>query len=471
MAPTRTHIVCTIGPASRAPSRLEALVRAGMTAARLNFSHGTHAEHAELFRRVRAAARRAGGTVAVLADLQGPKIRLGVLPEAGIPVKAGTIVTFTTGTACGGKIPVTYPQLHRDVKPGHRLLIEDGLYELRVAAVHGRDIRAKVVNGGRLFSHKGMNFPDSRLRVPALTEKDADDAAFAVKMGADWIALSFVTSPADVRALRRLLKRSAGGQSPPRIMVKIEKHEALEAFDDILAEADGAMVARGDLGVEIPPEDVPEWQKRLVARCRAAGKPVVVATQMLDSMIRHPRPTRAEVSDVANAVFDHADATMLSGETATGAYPVQAAAMMARIIREAEASPFDDFSPPPPRPREPVETNVARALKLLADDRHIAGVLAFQALAPWSERLHLFHPEVPLFLAVPDEEEARRQALRWGVRPFVCAAASCRSGSREAILHRALAWLKRRRWVHAGDHLAVVLGVEHGKGFDLVDVP
>ncbi len=465
----RTKIVCTIGPASRKPDVLFALVRAGMNVARLNFSHGTRADHALLYRGVRAAARRAGEPVAVLADLQGPKIRLGELPDTGVGVKTGETVTFTTapGAFHNGAIPVAYANLHKDVKPGHRMLIEDGLYEAEVLAVKGRQIRAKMKNGGRLLSHKGLNFPDSTLRVPALTAKDRVDAAFAAKMGADWVALSFVTSAADVRALKRVLAKAVPrGTHAPRVMVKIEKHEAVDRFEEILEAADGVMVARGDLGVEIPPEDVPIRQKAMIELCRLAGKPVVVATQMLDSMIRNPRPTRAEVSDVANAVFDHADATMLSGETATGAYPVEAVSIMARIIREAEASPYDDLpAPPPALPDERAEVGAARALRQMAADGHIDGVLATLALAPWSETLHRFHPEVPLFLAAPDAAVVRQNNVRWGVSPFLL-----KTADPKTFVRRAVAALRKAGKVKAGMRLAAVLGAEHGKGFDLVEV-
>lgn len=462
-----TKIVCTIGPASQTPASLFALVRAGMNVARLNFSHGTHAEHAVLYTHVRAAAARAGEHVAVLADLQGPKIRLDVLPEKGIEIKTGTSVTFTTGTCTGHRevcVPVTYKNLHKDVKVGHRILIEDGLYEVRVVAIHGKDIRTKVINGGRLFSHKGMNFPDSVLRVPALTAKDKADAVFATKIGADWLALSFVTSPDDVRALRRLIKPASKNRVPPRIIVKIEKHEAVERFEEILAEADGIMVARGDLGVEIPAEDVPIRQKAMVEMTRLAGKPVVVATQMLDSMIRNPRPTRAEVSDVANAVFDRTDATMLSGETASGNYPVQSAETMARIIRAAEKSPYDDVPLIRTRPLA-LEASVAQAIKSLTTGRHIDGVVASLQLAPWSERLHMAHPEVPLFLVAPNDTLAQQNNIRWGVRPLVLV-----GKEPKALLRKALSVLHKTGQIKSGMRLAVILGEEHGRGFDLVEV-
>jgi pyruvate kinase len=320
------------------------MIRAGMDMARLNFSHGTHAEHRRLVRTIRSAAKKAGKPVLILGDLQGPKIRLGVLPEKGVVLPTGGRAIFTTATDTyvNGKIPVTYKKLHLDVKKGHRILIEDGIYELVVTGVKGREVHTKIVNGGILTSHKGINFPDSTLKVSPMTDKDKEDALFAIAQGVEWIALSCVTSAASVKALKKLIKGNTQKAPIAHVMAKIEKREALVRFTEILAAADGIMIARGDLGVEIDAEEVPVRQKEIIHACRHAAKPVVVATQMLDSMIRNPRPTRAEVSDVANAVFDCTSAVMLSGESASGKYPVEAVRMMAKIVMEAEASCYDD---------------------------------------------------------------------------------------------------------------------------------
>lgn len=452
----RTKIVCTIGPASAKPATLSSMIRSGMNVARLNFSHGTHANHAQLFRMVRAAARKAGEPVAILGDLQGPKIRIGALPEKGVELKNGETVT----------LPVTYASLYKDVKKGERILIDDGLIEAAYVKGAPGKVTIKIVNGGIVTSHKGMNFPDSTLRVPAMTAKDKDDATFAVKLGVDWIALSFVTSPKDVVALRRLLEasRPSASRPLPLIIVKVEKHEALDRFDEILAVTDAVMVARGDLGVETPAADVPVRQKEIIEKCRLAGKPVVVATQMLDSMIRNPRPTRAEVSDVANAVCDHTDAVMLSGESATGKYPRQAVAMMAKVVEETEASPFDDV-PMSEHHLESQVGDVSHALKTLAAGAHIDGVIASAQFAPWSEMLMLSRPEVPLFLACPNETVARQNNVRWGVRPFALNAKNPKGFAAKAV-----AALKKRKWVKKGMKLAVVIGGEHGAGFDVVDV-
>ena len=462
----RTKIVCTIGPASEKPTTLVSMIRAGMNVARLNFSHGTHEGHKKLLRAVRAAAKQTGEPVAALADLQGPKIRLGLLPDAGVLLKTGEVVVFSTALKAykDGVIPVTYAGLHKDVTVGHRMLIEDGIYELVVTKIEGKLIRARVVNGGTVTSHKGMNFPDSTLRLSSLTDKDREDAVFAVELGVEWVALSFVTKAEDVLELRRIIKKAAGSKPQPRIIVKIEKHEAIKNFDKILEVTDAVMVARGDLGVEIPAEQVPICQKDIIEKCRLTGKPVVVATQMLDSMIRNPRPTRAEVSDVANAVFDHADAVMLSGESATGKYPVAAVTAMAKIVEEAEQSRYDDVSITEHYP-ESEEADIAHALKTLAIGGHITAILASKTSAPWSEHLLQSRAEIPLYIAADDETQARQLNIRWGVRPFVL-----RGSSVATFFVKATNELRKRRWIKKGTHLALVPGGVHGEGFDIAQV-
>jgi pyruvate kinase len=309
------------------------MMKAGMDVARLNFSHATHADHAKLIRLIRRAAKAVGKAVPIIGDLQGPKIRLGVLPEKGVMLKNGDTVT----------LPVTYLNLYRYVKKGNRIYIDDGIIETTFQRGSRGKIVVKVVNGGLVTSHKGLNFPDSTLRVATFTTKDRDDALFGIEQRVDWFALSFVTKASQVAALKRLIKqKTRTGKPRARVIVKIEKHEAIDHLESIIRAADGIMIARGDLGVEIDPQEVPIRQKEIIHAARHAGKPVVVATQMLDSMIRNPRPTRAEVSDVANAVFDCASGVMLSGESASGKYPLQAVKMMAKIVKEAEASCYDD---------------------------------------------------------------------------------------------------------------------------------
>jgi len=316
---------------------MKAMMKAGMDVARLNFSHGTHQGHTKLIKALRKSAENINVPLTIIGDLQGPKIRVGDVPEDGIEFEADEKIVFSTAVDVydedDGLVPVTYDKMHKDVKKGHRVLIDDGLIEVEVTSVSGKEVRTKVITGGTITSHKGMNFPDSTLSLSSLTRKDKNDVMFAVKQGVDWLALSFVTGAKDIKTLRRLIKRSTKkDQEAPRIIVKIEKREAIENFDEILEEVDAVMVARGDLGIEIPAEEVPVRQKEIIEKCRTSAKPVVVATQMLDSMIRNPRPTRAEVSDVANAVCDHADAVMLSGESAIGDYPVKAVKTMASAI-------------------------------------------------------------------------------------------------------------------------------------------
>ncbi|TAK03248.1 pyruvate kinase [Patescibacteria group bacterium] len=465
---SRTKIVCTIGPSSAKPAILRSMMKGGMAVARLNLSHGTHASHRAYLAMIREAAREVGLPVAALADLQGPKIRLGVLPEAGVELKAKSRVRFSTAVdayRAGGPLPVTYKGLHKDVKAGARLLIDDGLIEVKVTGVSGRVLTASVVNGGRVTSHKGMNFPDSTLRVSPITDKDKEDLAFAVKAGVEFVALSFVTDPKDVRTLRSLIAKALPkGKTPPRIVVKIEKHEAVRRFAEILAETDAVMVARGDLGVEIPAAEVPVRQKEIIEACRAAGKPVIVATQMLDSMIRNPRPTRAEASDVANAVCDHADAVMLSGESATGKYPREAVAAMQAIATEAEASRFDDVRHED-QPGTDFDPPLTHALADAAVGRRIDAVLSSVELFRDAERLLGARAQVPLHLAVPSDALARQANLRWGVRPFVL-----KAGSGKTFAARALKALKAAKRIRKGDRVALVSGGVHGAGYDLVKV-
>ncbi len=316
----RTKIVATVGPASREPAVLEELIRAGVNVFRLNLSHGKHAEHRVNFEHIRAAAQRVGEPVAVLADLCGPKIRVGQLAGLQMWLETGKSVTVTTRDVLGdtGLIPSQYAALSKDVRPGDRILLDDGNLELRVDGIDGTEVLCTVLHGGVLKEHKGMNLPGVAVSSPALTDKDRMDALFALDLGVDFLALSFVRRPWDVADLKALI--AGTGRNTP-VIAKIEKSEAMDAIDEILDEARGLMVARGDLGVELPPESVPIIQRDLVERARRAGKPVIVATQMLESMITNPRPTRAEVSDVSTAVFGGADAVMLSAETAVGRLP------------------------------------------------------------------------------------------------------------------------------------------------------
>ncbi len=463
----QTKIICTIGPASNTPAVLTQLMRAGMDVARLNFSHGSYVRHREAYKTIRAVAQKLNKPFSIIGDLQGPKIRVGVLPEEGIILRSGEAIQFTTASEeyKNELIPVTYNQLHKEINVGERFLIDDGLIEAQVTAISGKTISAHVINGGRVTSNKGMNFPDSKLKVSALTEKDKEDVAFMVPLGVDWIVLSFVTNPNDVKALQVLIKKAAKpGQVLPRILAKIEKCEGVNRFDEILSVVDGIMIGRGDLGVEMPAEDVPIIQKEVIQKCRLHGKPVIVATQMLESMKDHPRPTRAEVSDVANAVFDHTDAVMLSAETATGAYPVEAVKIMTKIIEKAELSPYDNIAPYPSVKEEPLMT-LSENIKFEHLQGSIDAVLVSVELAPWSETIFRSHPEIPFFVACPNKQLAQQAVLRWGAIPFVLAKAN-----EQTFAKRAIAELKKQKQIKKAMRLAVVMGGSHGKGYDLIEV-
>ncbi|MBI3626586.1 pyruvate kinase, partial [Candidatus Uhrbacteria bacterium] len=346
----KTKIVCTIGPASSQPAMLVKMIKAGMNAARLNFSHGTYPDHARLIKNIRAAARVCGTEVAILQDLQGPRIRIGNLPAEGVITEKGDKVALLTEKLYSAKhkvpgyatVPNQYPGLYKDVKSGDLILIEDGTIRLQVERSSDGVIRCVSLNGGTIKNHKGINVPGVTLRADVITEKDKSDLAFGIKHGVDFVAISFVKNAEDIFRLKKIIA-SQRGLSHPQVIAKIERDEAVKNFDEILAATDGIMVARGDLGIELPAARVPLLQKEFIGKCLVASKPVIVATQMLVSMIHNPLPTRAEVSDVANAVIDHTDAVMLSGETATGSYPLEVVQTMSRIIEETENSRFDDL--------------------------------------------------------------------------------------------------------------------------------
>ncbi len=452
----RTKIVCTIGPATHTQEMMVKLVGAGMNVCRLNFSHGTHEDHSELIERIREVRKKTGEPLTILQDLQGPKIRVGELPKEGVVLEAGKQIIFTTGTSdIPQKLPVTYAALHKDVQAGQHILLDDGLMAVRVLEVKRQDVICEVVNGGTLTSHKGMNLPETKTSISAMSDKDREDVVFGVLQGVDWIALSFVRSADDLRELRRVIasaeETNGASKTTIRIMAKIEKPEALENIDAIIAEADGIMVARGDLGIEIPAEKVPVAQKQIITKCLEAAKPVIVATQMLDSMIRNPRPTRAEISDVANAVIDHADATMLSGETASGAYPVEAVEIMAKTIKEAEASTYDDL---PVRERIG-KTNVAgNVAALLAKSSGVKAIVVASLSGESARTISRYRPEMPIFAAIHDDRTLHQLNVSWGVRPFLVE----KSKTVPQLLERALKALVKQRYLASGDQIIVVAG-------------
>jgi pyruvate kinase len=452
-----SKIVCTIGPASRSPRIIDRLLRAGMDVARLNFSHGTHANHAENIAALRAAATHLHKPLAILADLQGPKIRTGPL-AAGSPVmlRTGQKFVITTARVLGDstRVSTVFTALPREVHRGDRILLSDGLIELRVLQVRGREVICEVVNGGELGENKGINLPGIKLRVPALTPKDREDLLFALKQGANYIAVSFVRRPEDV-ILAKTLVRRAGKDTP--VIAKLEKPEAIENLDAILRVADGVMVARGDLGVEMNPERVPVVQKEIIKRAREFRRPVITATQMLESMTENPRPTRAEASDVANAIFDGSDAVMLSAETASGKYPVEAVSIMARIIEEAESS-IEEFPRPAPQERLKVAETVAELVCHASRELHMKLIAVFTHSGFTARLISRYRPLVPIIAFSPEEETRRRMALIWGVSPQKIADVRKVDGLAAVAEKRLL----EERLVRKGDVIGIVAGTPMG---------
>src|SRR5579862_1196895 len=454
-----SKIVCTIGPASRQPRILKRLLEAGMDVARLNFSHGSHSEHLECIQTLRGMAQKLRKTIAILADLQGPKIRTGALAGV-VPVvlRAGQKFTITTARILGDstRVNTTFLPLPKEVHRGDRILLSDGLIELRVESVRGREVNCHVVNGGTLGEHKGINLPGVKLRVPALTAKDRKDLAFALKHGADYIAVSFVRRPEDVMLAKNLIRR-AGKDTP--VIAKLEKPEAIENLDAILRVADGVMVARGDLGVEMSPERVPVVQKTVIARAREMRVPVITATQMLESMTENPRPTRAEASDVANAIFDGSDALMLSAETAMGRYPAEAAQMMDRIIRVAEGSIVST-----PTRRRRTATNIADATAELichaSEELEMKVIAVFTETGSSARLISKYRSPRPVIAFSPNQDTRRQISLFWGVTPR-------RSGAIRSVASMA-AHAERRLleegFVRRGDIVGIVGGIPFGVG-------
>jgi pyruvate kinase len=419
----RTKIVATLGPSSSGEETVGRLIDAGVDVFRLNFSHGTHEGHALAFARVRAAAESRRKATAILADLSGPKIRVGAFPGGAIRLAPGQRVTVTTRDVQGDRdlIPSQYDALAADVKAGDRILLDDGTLELRVLEVTGTEVISEIVVGGELKDHKGMNLPGVSLSMPSFTEKDRADARFALDLGVDFLALSFVRRAADVDELRRVVGESGRTTG---IVAKIERPEALADIDAIVDSADGIMIARGDLGVELPPQKVPLVQIQLTDRARARAKPVIVATQMLESMVGNPRPTRAEVSDVALAVRSGADAVMLSAESAVGKYPVAAVRMMDTVARESEAylwqrGAFGVLSDPSVLGREATpplarEDAMAKAMAQLSRDLQVRAIVVVSRTGRTSAVMSASRPAAPIVATSPDLGTSRRMALLWG---------------------------------------------------------
>jgi pyruvate kinase len=449
----RAKIVCTLGPASRDATR--ALIDAGMDVARLNFSHGTQAEHATAIERVRAAADAAGRAVAVLADLQGPRIRLGAFAGAAAVLEPGEEFVLTTREVQGDsrRATTTHAALPREVRPRDTLLIADGAVRLEVVAVEGTEVRCRVIEGGTISDHRGINLPGVRVSAPPLTPKDEGDLRFALARGVDWVALSFVRSPADADVARRVMSE-AGSVVP--LIAKLERPEAVEALEQVIAAFDGVMVARGDLGVELALERVPMIQKRAIQLARQHARPVIVATEMLESMVRSARPTRAEVSDVANAVLDGADALMLSAETSIGAHPIESAAAMARIISatEAAAGGFPHLACPSDTPPEGVALAAAR----LAADVGARALVAFTETGRTARLLARHRGAVPIVAFTSSDRVRRELALVWGVESVVTPRVSD-TDSMVAEMDRAMLATGRGA---ASDLVAIVAGTPPG---------
>lgn len=453
----RAKIVCTIGPASRSPDVLRALVDAGMDVARLNFSHGSHADHAAVVADLRRIADEAGRPLAILQDLQGPKIRLGMLQGGAVQLGTGARFVLTTEEIEGDadRASTTYKALPSDVTQGDDILLSDGLLRLRVDGVNGEDITCTVVDGGHLRQRAGINLPGAELSVPSMTEKDLADLAFGVEQGVDWVALSFVRSAADVDALKAELARL---QADAGVIAKLEKPQAIDALDDIVDAADAIMVARGDLGVEMSPERVPFIQKTIIRACAAAGKPVITATQMLESMIENPRPTRAEASDVANAVFDGTDAVMLSGETAMGAHPIHAVQMMHRIVSEAERNVA---AQPEMRRRARREAAlsfsdaIAEAAGQVAADTKAAAIVAFTQSGFSAKLIARSRPQTRIYAFTPHRRVQRRLCVHWGLEPRYAAYLERTQDMIEVVEQQLL----EEGIVRAGDSLVFLAGM------------
>ncbi|WP_182348637.1 pyruvate kinase [Tomitella gaofuii] len=447
----RAKIVCTLGPATSSPEQLDALVAAGMNVARLNFSHGDHADHEVAFQRVRAAATKAGRPVGILADLQGPKIRLGRFTDGATVWNTGETVRITVEDVEGthDRVSTTYKGLAQDAVAGDRLLVDDGKVALVVTEVDGDDVVCEVVEGGPVSNHKGVSLPGMNVSVPAMSEKDVADCEFALNMGVDFIALSFVRAPSDVDLVREVMDRV--GRTVP-VIAKLEKPEAIEDLEAIVLAFDAVMVARGDLGVELPMEEVPLVQKRAIQVARENARPVIVATQMLDSMMENARPTRAEASDVANAVLDGADAVMLSGETSVGKYPIEAVQAMGRIIAAVEA---DSVDVPPlthaPRTKRGVITDAAREIGERLD---VAALAAFTQSGDTVRRVSRLHTWLPILAFTPLQDVYNQLTLSWGTESVLVDKVE----STDEMMHqvdRALLGLER---YERGDVVVIVAG-------------
>ena len=455
----RTKIVCTIGPSTSSASMIKELLQAGMDVARINFSHGTHKEHTSYIRTLQQAAKQAGVPLGIMQDLPGPKNRTGKLKKGGIELTENADFVLTTKEVLGDehRVSVGLPDLPKNVKPGDMIFIDDGAIELKVVAISKTEVSCQVVTGGKLGEDKGINIPGITWDAPTTTEEDWNHLLFGLKHNVDFVALSFIREANDVIKVRNFLQKR---KKTPALIAKIERREALDNLDEILKVADGVMVARGDLGIEIPIQRVPIVQKEIIQKCNRLGKPVIVATQMLESMVNSPRPTRAEVTDVANAIFDGADALMLSEETAVGSYPVEAVSMMSQIALEAEtALPYEEILTNKGKDLQPqTDDAISYAACHTAHQLGAAAIIAFTSSGSTALRVAKYRPKVPILAITPSQATQRQLSLSWGVRAF-----QIPEPSKIAVLFtRGARVAKRTGLAQEGDLVVITGGVPIG---------
>ena len=457
----KTKIICTLGPSVDSEDMIIALIKGGMNAARFNFSHGTHPEHLDRLNRLKAVRDRMGAPIATILDTKGPEIRIKSFESKSVELNTGDAFTLTVEDVCGtaSKVSVTYNKLNEEVSPDQLILIDDGLVAIRVKEVKGPDIICEVENGGVLSANKSINIPGAHIQLPALTEKDVADIRFGVENDFDYIAASFVRRAADVNAVRDVL-HDCGGDNV-KIIAKIENQEGVDNIDDILAAADGVMVARGDLGVEIPAAKVPYLQKQMIHKGLQAGKPVITATQMLDSMIRNPRPTRAEVSDVANAVYDGTGCVMLSGETAGGKYPLEALAAMVDIVTETEAGIdyWKEFEKGLIATSSNINDAISHTCCLTARDLNATAILTATNSGRTARRICRFRPACPIAALTMHEKSRRQMSLCWGVVAFLTGEVN----STDRIFSLTTEVALKEGLVQAGDTVVITAGVPLGR--------
>lgn len=457
----KTKIVATIGPSSNDDETIRAMIRAGMNVARINFSHGAHADHADRIARIRRLAAEENAVVAILSDIQGPKIRIGPIDEPGLDLKKGDTLILTLEEGHTGKnntVTLPHPEFMVDIRGGMQLLLDDGNFELIVKETTGRTLVCEVVVDGLLTSRKGVMAPAARHQMRAITEKDRADVEFALKQNTDFIAMSFVRTADDVREMKWLITHLGGKAA---IIAKIEKHEALENINAIIDVSDGIMVARGDMGLEIGPERVPYEQKRIIALCNQAAKPVITATQMLSSMKESPRPTRAEASDVYNAIMDGTDAVMLSNETASGNYPVEAVTTMADIAQSAESHLISNQRARPiiRMGEEKIADSISASTFQIADDLKARAIITASLSGATAQRVAALRPQTPILCVTPDEQTYRRLALAWGVTPLLVPQFS----TIDEMLREVVTHASKINVAHDNDILVIVAGVPFGR--------